>query len=151
MAEYRLLWLFYTQWKVRVGKYNSEWKKIEISKEQITLEKQIEKELADLNINIEDVISANPEMTPAFVKTLQVLQLKTWVKTPLILSSLMNIEYYKKRKELAEKGGQLTGQQSEYGTKYRELGINDDKNCKEISCLNTKKVSILIMFLFLEL
>ena len=113
--------------KWELEKYNSEWKKIEISKEQITLEKQIEKELADLNINIEDVISANPEMTPAFVKTLQVLQLKTWVKTPLILSSLMNIEYYKKRKELAEKGGQLTGQQSEYGTKYRELGINDDK------------------------
>lgn len=112
------------KWELEL--YNSKWDRVEVSREQLILEKQITKELADLNINIADVIAQKPDYIPAFVKTLEVLQLKTWVKTPLIISSLMNMEYFNAKKSLADKSWLLTGKVSEYGTKYKELSIDDD-------------------------
>jgi hypothetical protein len=113
-----------SKWEVEL--YSADGKKLEISKQQLVLEKQIEKELADMNINIEDVIKWNPSNTPSLMKTLTTLELKTGVKTPLILSTLMNLDYFKNKKVLQESEWQLSWKVSEYWTKYKELSVDRD-------------------------
>ena len=113
-----------SKWEVEI--YSSEGKKLEISKQQLVLEKQIQKELANMNINIDDVIKSNGANSPSLMKTLTTLQVKTGVKTPLILSTIMNIEYSKNKKVLQETQWQLTWKVSEYWTKYKELSVDRD-------------------------
>lgn len=49
-------------------------------------------------------------MKPGLLKTLQVLNMDSNLKTPLVLSVMMDMEFDAKTKELRDTNGQMTGQ-----------------------------------------
>ena len=100
---------------------SSDLSKINESKDAALLEDRINKELAKNGVSIEALISGNPSVKAGLLKTMQVLSMDSNLKTPLVLSVIMDQEYDARAKKAKDESGQLTGQKSAYGTPYKEL------------------------------
>lgn len=74
------------------------------SKEQALLEDQISKEFEKMGFDIENFTSQE-KLSPELVKILATLSLRSNLKTPLVLATLMQMEE-KRRTEAARDGGE---------------------------------------------
>lgn len=76
--------------------------KINESKDAALLEDRINKELARNGVSMEALISGNPNIKPGLLKTMQVLNMDSNLKTPLVLAVIMDQEYDAKAKALRD-------------------------------------------------